>query len=63
MAYGVYIRDKSKENVFGRCGTIYRNRKGFLAHKDYRFETLEQAECYAKGKILKGYDTKIKEVK
>ncbi len=63
MAYGVYSRKKN-DRVFGRCGKCVKNRKGLLVHKDYRFETLEQAECYSKKlNVLYGYETKIKEVK
>lgn len=63
MAYGVYNRKKG-QTAYGRAGQTVKNRKGFLTHKDYRFETIEQAECYAKRlEILYGQETKIKEVK
>lgn len=63
MAYGVYNRKKG-QTTFARCGEIVKNRKGFLTHKDFRFETLEQAECYAKKLEIKyNQETKIKIVK
>lgn len=63
MAYGVYSRQKGR-TVYSRTGWLTKNRKGFLTQKDYRFETREQAECYAqKLQTLYGHETKIKEVR
>ena len=63
MAYGVYKRQKG-QTTYSRAGQTVRNRKGLLTHKDYRFETIEQAECFAKRlETIYGLETKTKEVK
>lgn len=65
MAYGLYYREKEKQ-LFERSKSKF-FRSGLWSKSGifnpYRFTTIEQAKCYAKNLISRGYETKIKEVK
>ena len=66
MAYGVYYRDKGDKSYARSCEVVIATRgrfKGSETLRDYRFNTLKEAQEKAKEYELKGLETKIKEVK
>ena len=66
MAYGVYYRDKGDKSYARACEVVIATRgrfKGSETLRDYRFNTLKEAQEKAKEYELKGLETKIKEVK
>jgi len=62
MAYGVYFREKGNRNFMRTC-EYRKNRKGFTAAYDIRYETREAAEAKVAELIERGFEAKIKEVK
>lgn len=67
MAYGVYYREKESKLNFCRCGEWVKSPRSRIGErvKDYRFETLDDAEKFEREFIEKHptYETKIKQVK
>lgn len=57
--YAVYYRVDEKDTAWKRCCETYKNRKGFTALRDLKFETLAEAEEKASHFKI----SKIKELK